>query len=471
MTVQPKGLFAHIQSNLFRSIALFVWFAVILQLLQIFLLGLLAWMGQSPEAAIAELTAIFNGEGQKTFRSVTDRAEGKKDLAIVWSEVKRHVLAGHTLYLYVPAALHIIIGMYMNGFLVRRQTKARRVERHEAPRLFALIEPLAISRGLPVPQVEVMESEGMNAYTSGFSPRSSVIGVSMGLVKGLSDAELQAVLAHEIAHIENRDNRLLALTHLCVMASAPNLHGWVREAKRSPWRVGVLAAFVLAVTPWHIVLLIYGTLFALYGSAFGVQYAICRKRDYVADARALEMVKQPAALITALYKVAQNDRIEGLNPAVQSLLFSNQAPLSGLTHPSIANRIQAINATTGTSFQGAMAARMAPDRQHWAGQIASTQSGMALLKPGPIPGQPTGVQGFGQRRDPGAMITEEESRSEKFIDAYDKFQDGSEIFQRVLSKMIILLPIGLIAYAMFSWFAIIPVAAAAYYFYQQAVTA
>ena len=69
------------------------------------------------------------------------------------------------------------------------------------------------------------------------------------------------------------------------------------------------------------------------------------------------------------------------------------------------------------------------------------------------------------------MVTEEESRSEKFVEAYDKFQDGSEIFQRVLSKMIILLPIGLIAYAMFSWFAIIPVAAAAYYFYQQAVTA
>jgi heat shock protein HtpX len=110
------------------------------------------------------------------------------------------------------ATIWMLVGYFFNGAIIRHATGAVSVTRQQEPQLYDLIENLCISRGLPVPSLYIVETDAMNAYASGIDQKSYAITVTRGLLNGLNRDELEAVLAHELTHIMNRDCRLLIVT-------------------------------------------------------------------------------------------------------------------------------------------------------------------------------------------------------------------------------------------------------------------
>src|SRR5262249_39031126 len=128
-----------------------------------------------------------------------------------------------TIYVYWPfivgaAVVWLLVAYAFNDVLIHAATGAQQVSRAEAPRLYKIIEPLCISRGLAVPQLYIIDTDAMNAYASGIDKRTYSITVTRALLDRLDDRELEAVLAHELTHILDRDVRLLLVTVVFVGA-------------------------------------------------------------------------------------------------------------------------------------------------------------------------------------------------------------------------------------------------------------
>ena len=421
---QPKGLFAHIQSNNMKCLLLFVGFIVLLQILQIavfvFQISVSkhplrvfrivsqfemreahhcarksdpneamaclqsnnlykSWVNRGGKKDTGGLPAVFPtisselpGKAEKQEPKVDpDREWSKQDVADTIKQFELHLeqrglgprggffeelwldltvrtglLYGPSLVILIPAILYVIGGCWLIGYLTRRQTGAHRVERRDEQRLFAVLEPLTISRGLPMPAVEIIETEGRNAYASGFHPTNSAIGVSRGLLDSLNDAELGAVLAHEVAHIENRDNRLMTIAFLCAGTITPLGRKIYNGVRNHPFLGAIFIFWTFCVMPIQAFVLFYGTVLGTFFVAESFLFIMSRKREFVADAHAIEISKEPAALVSALQKISENDKIEGLNPVVQSMMISNLSGVGRKTHPSIDERIAAICSTS-----------------------------------------------------------------------------------------------------------------------------
>ena len=380
--VRPKGLYAHIQSNNFKSLALFIWFFILLQLLLITVLATAMAIHRSTGQPIPGLHAMelvrdisqaanapSTASREAAFSSLGQYAQA------VWQDTWLLMQKGYTLWVVIPGLIYIFGGMIFAGFFTRRQTRARRVERSEEPRLYGLLEPLCIQRGLPMPKLEVIESPGCNAYASGMHPASSAIGVSRGLLNTLSDIELQSVLAHELAHIENRDNRLMTLASLCVAFIAPKSDE-ISAVLLRVWPLTIAAfialIFVVPFLPLPFYLRTFAPILAIAYlfsvSTYMIKLAVSRKREFIADARSIEMVKEPAALISALHKISRNDQIDGLNPNLQAMMISNLSNGESWTHPTIEQRISALTATTNVTLDAALSQAAPANRDVWAGQ-------------------------------------------------------------------------------------------------------
>ncbi|NJO54152.1 MAG: M48 family metallopeptidase [Bacteroidales bacterium] len=212
----------------------------------------------------------------------------------------------------------------------------------EARRVRRLIEPLAISRGLPTPKVALIDSDGLNAFATGWSETDAVVGVTRGLLKALDDDELEAVLAHEMTHVINRDSRLLiiSIVFVGVFALACELAmRSLRYAPRSRNKDGSsrLLMFLLVAT---------GILWLGRIGALALRFALSRRREFMADAGALELTKNPDALVSALAKISVKPEIGEVADEVQQMFIFD--PPDGWelfsTHPDIADRIAAIRA-------------------------------------------------------------------------------------------------------------------------------
>ena len=110
------------------------------------------------------------------------------------------------------AGVWVLIGYFFNDAIIHRATGAEPLTRQEQPEIYNLVENLCISRGLSVPKLYIVETDAMNAYASGIDNRSYAITVTRGLLDVLNKDELEAVLAHELTHIMERDTRLLIVT-------------------------------------------------------------------------------------------------------------------------------------------------------------------------------------------------------------------------------------------------------------------
>jgi heat shock protein HtpX len=177
--------------------------------------------------------------------------------------------------------------------------RAREVSAEEEPRLHVLVARLAAMADLPTPRIAVAPTELPNAFTVGRAPRDAVVVATRGLLSRVDDEELEAVLAHELAHVEGRDAFVMTLV------SAPAVLGarFVSWAESLPGRVGVGGKVLLVLVLLYCLLPLF-LVWVLYAIAVAIVRTISRYREFVADRGAVLLTGAPEELMSALQRIA-----------------------------------------------------------------------------------------------------------------------------------------------------------------------
>ena len=226
---------------------------------------------------------------------------------------------------------------------------AREVDAGSAPELVEMVAALAQRAGLPMPRVYVIDSEQPNAFATGRNPQNAAVAVNIGLMRVLSREELAGVIAHELAHIKNRDTLTMTIAATLAGAISSIAHIGMFTGGRRQGGLGPIGAIALAVLAPM--------------AAMIVQMAVSRSREYVADADGAMIAGDPMGLARALAKISGGaaaipDPAVESRPAMAHMFIVNPLSGSGMdnlfsTHPNVENRIAALQQ---------IAERMAPAR-------------------------------------------------------------------------------------------------------------
>ncbi len=251
--------------------------------------------------------------------------------------------SGATIALVIAAAMNLF-SYWNSDKMVLRMHNAVEADERTAPQLHALVRRLAERAGLPMPKVYLIDNPQPNAFATGRNPENAAVAATTGLLDQLTTEEVAGVMAHELAHIRNRDTLIMTLTAtfagaISMLTNFALFFGG--RDNNSPFGfVGVLLAAVTAPI-----------------AAMLVQMAISRTREYSADRLGAEISGDPLALASALARIAGSARQRPMisaerNPASAHMFIIN--PLSGermdnlfSTHPNTANRIAALQGMTG----------------------------------------------------------------------------------------------------------------------------
>jgi heat shock protein HtpX len=253
-------------------------------------------------------------------------------------------------FILVAVAIWFVIAYFANTAIIRSATGARPLERKENKRVYNLVENLCMSQGMPMPKINLIEDNALNAFASGINNNTYTVSLSRGIINELDDEELEAVIAHELSHIRNRDVRLLIISIVFVGLFAMLTQIAFRILRYMPIRSrsnnknnGGIMIILLIV----LIVAAIGYFFARM-----MRFAISRKREYMADAGSAEMTRRPLALADALRKISRNPDIQAVTRDDIAQLFiehprkkeTNNKLFSGIselfaTHPSIEKRI------------------------------------------------------------------------------------------------------------------------------------
>jgi heat shock protein HtpX len=252
---------------------------------------------------------------------------------------------GMVVAFFVAAAMNFF--SYWNADkLVLSMYRAREVDARTAPEFYAIVSDLAKRAGLPMPRVYVADNPQPNAFATGRNPENAAVCATTGLLQSLDRDELAGVMAHELAHVKNRDTLTMTVTAtiagaVSMLANFAFFFGGNRNNNPLGF-VGILIAAIVAPL-----------------AAMLVQMAVSRTREYAADRGGAEISGRPRALASALAKIANSaHRVPNMaaerNPATAHLFIIN--PLSGArmdnlfsTHPNTENRIAALLAMEGAA--------------------------------------------------------------------------------------------------------------------------
>ncbi len=319
--------------------------------------------------------------------------------------------AGHDLLVAFPFATlgtvaWVAIAYAFHQKMIDLVTGSDDVSRKEQPRLYNALENLCISRGIPMPKLKLMPSEARNAFATGLNPKQYAITVTTGLIDGLDDREIEAVLGHELTHIRNGDVQMMVVA--MVIAGVVGFFGELlfRLFFNSSWRFGggssssssssssdrkggggavlaVILAVVLIMLAWLMSQLL--------------KLALSRSREFLADAGSVELTKDPDAMISALRKIEHRGELPGATSAVMELCVDN--PREGFadlfaTHPSVPARIDALVKFAGGHDPGPL-----PDAEP---AEPDNQLEQQDVTPAPVPDAPSPPGPWGQRRSPPA---------------------------------------------------------------------
>ncbi len=227
------------------------------------------------------------------------------------------------------------------------------VSKNDNPKIYNMVENVAISAGLPTPKLYIINDSSLNAFATGRCPKTASVTLTTGIIEKLEPLELEAVIAHEMAHIGNRDIRLnmLIITGLSVFGFAADIirrsifRSSRRGSDKKQSQIVVLLFFVM------IALLLFNMVVAPL-----IQLAISRKREYAADATGALIVRNPLAMASALEKISQDARVENLDsqPRMAIACIANPSLSAALkvkelfsTHPSIESRIYRLRQSAG----------------------------------------------------------------------------------------------------------------------------
>jgi heat shock protein HtpX len=390
------GLYTHIQSNKFRSMLLLAG------------LFLLVYVIVYAGALIIE---VFNNAG------------GPVDyyLRVALSDVIRTLP-----YSTGAAALWILIAYFFHQNIIDAVTGGEDVTRQQEPRLYNLLENLCISRGIPMPKLKIVESDALNAYATGLNQRQYAVTVTRGLLNALNDAEIEAVLGHELTHIRNGDVQMMVIA--VVIAGVVGFFaellfrgffnfggyggwgsggGWSSSSSSSSSSSdsggdrkssGGAAIFVIIIA---VVLIALAWLLSQL-----VRLALSRSRELLADAGSVELTKNPDAMISALRKIEGRGELPGATSAVMELCLDN--PREGFsdlfaTHPSVESRVQALVKYAGGHDPGPLVLPTPddPSQAPEAGREAGQQTGDAPPPPSGPWGSPESPGSAPQNTPPG----------------------------------------------------------------------
>ncbi len=253
-------------------------------------------------------------------------------------------------FAFLGAAVWFMIAWLSHQALINLSTGARSVTREEAPDLYNLLENLCISRGLAMPKLQLIDSPALNAFASGVSDRTYAITLTRGLVAALDRNELEAVMAHELTHIRNRDVRLLIIAVIFVGIFSFFGEMVFRNIFRTGVRIGGHASGRKGDSRGggFLILIAIALIAVAYVLAMVIRFSLSQKREFLADAGAVDLTRNPDGMISALRKISGRSDIDA--PAeVRQMMLDNSTNFAGIfaTHPSIDKRIAALQVYAG----------------------------------------------------------------------------------------------------------------------------
>lgn len=254
----------------------------------------------------------------------------------------------------IVAVLVAVWGMYGGSSAILAMSNARRIGKQDDPQLWNVVEELAIAGGLPVPAIYIIDDTAQNAFATGRDPTHASVAITTGLRTRLTRDELQGVLAHEMSHIRNLDVRfamLLAVLVGLLVLVCDFFRRWIRWGRIGRRRSSGSGGIVVLIA------VILALLFSIIAPLLAklIQLAASRQREYLADASAVGLTRNPTGLADALEKLAADTEVlEVANRATQHLYIVNpihsfEERAQGLfsTHPPIQERIRRLRELAG----------------------------------------------------------------------------------------------------------------------------
>ncbi len=251
-------------------------------------------------------------------------------------------------------SVSVVIGIYSYFFsksAALRANRARIVTADEEPRLHAIVSRLALKAELPMPEIGVADTSAPNAFATGRNPANAAVVATRGLLQLLPDDELEAVFAHELSHVRNRD--ILVMSVVSTMAATVSYTTryavWIALMGGNNRGQALLVSIALSIMAPV--------------AALMIQLGVSRSREYLADETAARMTNNPMALARALRSIStgvSSTREEFTAPSYANLMIAN--PLTGRnrtllsalfsTHPPIEERIRRLEAMAGYGAPG-----------------------------------------------------------------------------------------------------------------------
>ncbi len=268
-------------------------------------------------------------------------------MAVGWGA---SIYMGNPFILYIAVAFAILmnVGSYwFSDKLVIKMTGAHPVEMKDNPELYRIVENLAITAGLPMPKIYMVNDPAPNAFATGRDPKHAVVAVTSGLLGVLDRTELEGVIAHELAHIGNRD--------MLVMTVAVVLAGFVAILADFLARTMMFGGGDRDRSPLFLILGIAGIVLAPL-AAMLIQMAISRKREFLADASGALLTRYPEGLASALEKISRAGiPMQRQSHATAHLFIADPTGAQGkrsigqkigglfMTHPPVEERVAALH--------------------------------------------------------------------------------------------------------------------------------
>ena len=332
------GLYTHIRANRLRSLYLLASFA-----------GLLV-------AVLYSLTLLYSAASGGTTTQIFARAWMYFLQSWPWA--------------LVGAGGWFVIAWLFHQRMIDYATGSQNVDRTQAPKLYAALENLCISRGITMPALKIIESDGLNAFASGMREGQYSVSVTRGLMNNLTPDELEAVLGHELTHIRNKDVQLMVIATIFagIIAFVTDLvvrnwdfpFGWSprrpsKDDDRRSGGSGVIIAIVVAVA----------VLAISWGLSVLIRFAISRQREFLADAGSVELTKNPDAMISALRKIEAHAVIPAMPSRMSAFFIESPAAREESdwlsTHPAMSARVDALVRYAGGRDSGPIAIEAATE--------------------------------------------------------------------------------------------------------------
>ncbi len=255
----------------------------------------------------------------------------------------------------VGCLIWFVIAFAFHQRMIDFATRAKGVERNAEPRLYNALENLCISRGIAMPKLKIIETGATNAFASGLRRSNYSVAVTRGLLDNLTDRELDAVLAHELTHIRNKDTQMMVIAVIFAgiiafvgdlsfrrldfpFGYSPRKH---RDSDRERGGGGAMVIILIALAVIAI----------SWGFSVLIRFALSRTREFLADAGAAELTQDPDAMISALRRIEATAAIEAMPSRMHAFFIESPAHAPGRgwfsTHPPVDERVAALVAFAG----------------------------------------------------------------------------------------------------------------------------